>query len=81
MKNVVHNVKSYCGWTLAEYSTIVYDTLTGVRHLDTISYQKNEKYRLAATRISNLFPLYKHRQVNAEIYFDMSNQFQVFVQF
>lgn len=57
MKNVVHNVKSYCGWTLAEYITVVYDTLTGVRHLDAVSYQQNEKYKLANTRITKQFPL------------------------
>lgn len=77
MKNAVHNVKSYCGWTLAEYSIVVYDTITGVRHLDTISYQQNEKYKLTATRISNQFTLHKHRQVNTDIYFDVSSQFQV----
>lgn len=71
MKNVVHNVKYYCGWMLAEYSSVVYDTLSGARHLDTLSYQQNEEYKLAAARISNQFPLYKRRQVNAEIYFDM----------
>lgn len=78
MKNVVHNVKSYCGWTLTEYSTVVYDTLTGVRHLDTISYQQTEKYKLPAARINNQFPSYKHRQVNTEIYCVMSNKFPVF---
>lgn len=77
MKNAVCNVKSYCGWTLDEYSTVIYDTLTGVRHLGTTSYQQNEKCKLATTRINSKFPLYKHCQVNAEIYFDMLNQFQV----
>lgn len=76
MKNVVHNVKSYCGWTLAEYGTVVYDTLTRVRHLGTISRLQNRKQKLAAARMGSQFPLYEHRHVNTEI-FDMSNQFQV----
>jgi len=51
--------------------------LTGVRHLDTTSYQQKENYKLAVTRRSNQFSLYECRQVNAEIYFDISNKFQV----
>lgn len=77
MKNVVHNVKSYCGWTSAQYSIVVYDMVTGVWHLHTISYQQYETYKLAATRISNQFSLCKHRHAKNEIYFEMSNHFQV----
>lgn len=60
---------------LTEYSSVVYDTLTGVRHLDTTSYQQAEKFKLPAARINNPFASYKHEQVNVRIYCATSNHF------